>query len=240
MATGKDFAAMRLSGAPQPPAPQSPQQQSPQQQSPQQHQQSPKSARPSTPSSRFKMPFSLFGINTGTSAQSPSQPPSAVTTTTAPPSAVITQPRRPMTPSAIVTTAPNMSALQRQPSSPLLSSASATHWSHHNLDRHMSISSLSSAMSYADVRETPSLVRQVDPVTGHKVINGYAIVRQLGRGVHGKVKLGLHLESGQLYVRHISYLPGRRSRLYRNGVESDSDDWRMVIRWPRFDAKLPL
>ena len=39
------------------------------------------------------------------------------------------------------------------------------------------------------VRETSHLVKTVDPQSGQKMINNYLIVRELGRGVHGKVKL---------------------------------------------------
>ncbi|KAF9202662.1 hypothetical protein BGZ49_007193 [Haplosporangium sp. Z 27] len=39
------------------------------------------------------------------------------------------------------------------------------------------------------VRETHTMKKEYDPMTGNKMINKYMVVRELGRGVHGKVKL---------------------------------------------------
>jgi len=33
------------------------------------------------------------------------------------------------------------------------------------------------------------MMKDYDPMTGNKMINKYMVVRELGRGVHGKVKL---------------------------------------------------
>ncbi|KAG0256890.1 hypothetical protein BGZ95_005376, partial [Linnemannia exigua] len=39
------------------------------------------------------------------------------------------------------------------------------------------------------VKETHKMMKEYDPMTGNKMINKYMVVRELGRGVHGKVKL---------------------------------------------------
>ncbi|KAF9098834.1 hypothetical protein BGX29_007416 [Mortierella sp. GBA35] len=39
------------------------------------------------------------------------------------------------------------------------------------------------------VKETHKMMKDYDPTTGNKMINKYMVVRELGRGVHGKVKL---------------------------------------------------
>ncbi|KAI7816893.1 kinase-like domain-containing protein [Gamsiella multidivaricata] len=39
------------------------------------------------------------------------------------------------------------------------------------------------------VKETHTMMKDYDPTTGNKMINKYMVVRELGRGVHGKVKL---------------------------------------------------
>ncbi|ORZ21111.1 kinase-like domain-containing protein [Absidia repens] len=45
---------------------------------------------------------------------------------------------------------------------------------------------------------TNTVFKDYDPVTGNKIINGkYMIIRELGRGVHGKVKLAHSLETGE-------------------------------------------
>jgi hypothetical protein len=59
--------------------------------------------------------------------------------------------------------------------------------------RHHSTSSL-------EVKETHIMNKDYDPDTGNKMINKYMLVRELGRGVHGKVKLGKDMESGELVV----------------------------------------
>eukprot|EP00158_Paraphelidium_tribonemae_P005841 Partr_v1_DN27552_c1_g1_i1_m30429 putative Calcium calmodulin-dependent protein kinase kinase len=39
------------------------------------------------------------------------------------------------------------------------------------------------------IKETSVMVKTVDPSSGRKMINRYLVIRELGRGVHGKVKL---------------------------------------------------
>lgn len=54
-----------------------------------------------------------------------------------------------------------------------------------------------SAQGLRFIRETNRLARDVDESTGNKIINQYMILKELGRGVHGKVKLCKDMESGQ-------------------------------------------
>ncbi|KAI1481416.1 kinase-like protein [Daldinia eschscholtzii] len=47
------------------------------------------------------------------------------------------------------------------------------------------------------VRETHKALVDMDLMTGRKIINQYEVIEELGRGVHGKVKLARNLETGE-------------------------------------------
>ncbi|GAP85675.1 putative serine threonine-protein kinase ssp1 [Rosellinia necatrix] len=47
------------------------------------------------------------------------------------------------------------------------------------------------------VRETHKALVDLDSMTGRKLINQYEVIEELGRGVHGKVKLARNLENGE-------------------------------------------
>ncbi|KAI1820019.1 kinase-like protein [Xylaria intraflava] len=47
------------------------------------------------------------------------------------------------------------------------------------------------------VRETHKALLDLDLMTGRKLINQYEVIEELGRGVHGKVKLARNLENGE-------------------------------------------
>lgn len=53
----------------------------------------------------------------------------------------------------------------------------------------ISTSSSTSSLSSSEAKETTSLRKDIDPATGCKMINGYVVFKELGRGMHGKVKL---------------------------------------------------
>ena len=53
----------------------------------------------------------------------------------------------------------------------------------------------------------------VDPISGRKVINQYEIIDELGRGVHGKVKLGRNLNTEEYVAIKIVDRSARRRRL---------------------------
>jgi len=50
------------------------------------------------------------------------------------------------------------------------------------------------------------MMKDYDPMTGNKMINKYMVVRELGRGVHGKVKLCRDTETDELCVSWSSLL----------------------------------
>ncbi len=67
------------------------------------------------------------------------------------------------------------------------------------------------------MREIPvvsKIEKDYDPISGRKVINKYEIIRELGRGVHGKVKLGRDLEVGEPVVS-LPAVPWTRQLMYR-------------------------
>jgi serine/threonine protein kinase len=57
----------------------------------------------------------------------------------------------------------------------------------------------------------------VDPVSGRKIINHYEIISELGRGVHGKVKLGRNLLTDTNVAIKIVERVSKRRRLGRTG-----------------------
>lgn len=47
---------------------------------------------------------------------------------------------------------------------------------------------------------TTTIIKDYDTNTGNKLLNDYMILREIGRGVHGKVKLAQHMGTGELVV----------------------------------------
>ncbi|KAL4930658.1 putative serine/threonine protein kinase [Aspergillus undulatus] len=70
-------------------------------------------------------------------------------------------------------------------------------------------------------KETHTAAVDRDEVTGNKVINQYEILEELGRGEHGKVKLGRHLPTGQKVAIKIVQRYSKRRRLGRLGNAED-------------------
>jgi [calcium/calmodulin-dependent protein kinase] kinase len=66
-------------------------------------------------------------------------------------------------------------------------------------------------------KETHSAEVDVDPVSGRKIINDYEIIGELGRGVHGKVKLGRNLHTNKHVAIKIIERVSKRRRLGRTG-----------------------
>lgn len=54
--------------------------------------------------------------------------------------------------------------------------------------------------TFSSVKETNTIVRNVDPSTGNKLVNRYMMLKELGRGVHGKVKLCFDTDGMEHYV----------------------------------------
>ncbi|KXS17336.1 kinase-like protein [Gonapodya prolifera JEL478] len=56
------------------------------------------------------------------------------------------------------------------------------------------------------------LDKHVDPSSGRKCINGYSIVQEVGRGVNGKVKVGIDLRTGsQVAIKVVPRSPAKKS-----------------------------
>ena len=60
-----------------------------------------------------------------------------------------------------------------------------------------------------------------DPVSGRKLVNQYEIIDELGRGVHGKVKLGKDLDTGKYVAIKIVDRYSKRRRLGKNTSHED-------------------
>ncbi|KAI8362777.1 kinase-like domain-containing protein [Blakeslea trispora] len=65
----------------------------------------------------------------------------------------------------------------------------------------------------SSVLTTHTIQKEYDPETGNKIINNYMVIREIGRGVHGKVKLAEDLETGELVAIKIVDKQSRRRQL---------------------------
>lgn len=54
--------------------------------------------------------------------------------------------------------------------------------------------------SSGEVKLTHTVTKEYDAETGNKLINNFMIIKEIGRGVHGKVKLAQDLTTGELVV----------------------------------------
>ena len=70
-------------------------------------------------------------------------------------------------------------------------------------------------------KETHIADVQADPISGRKIVNQYEIIDELGRGVHGKVKLGKDLEKGTYVAIKIVDRYSKRRRLGKNTSHED-------------------
>ncbi|KAJ3170221.1 hypothetical protein HDU88_008848 [Geranomyces variabilis] len=128
---------------------------------------------------------------------------------------------------------PGSATVQRSASSPNTRSTTDLGFSpsrspskHSEMSRSPSVSSDSPSRRTSSnfgepVRETNVMVRDYDPHTGNKIINKYMIVREVGRGCHGKVKLCTDLETGEEWALKIvpkKARPRFQSRLHSNRV----------------------
>lgn len=74
------------------------------------------------------------------------------------------------------------------------------------------------------VRETHNLDVDYDPVSGRKMINNYAIIEEIGRGTHGKVKLGMDMTTGQTVAIKIVERSQGRPRLGRKNEKGPNSE----------------
>ena len=68
---------------------------------------------------------------------------------------------------------------------------------------------------------THKLLKDIDPVSGRKLINDYELIEKLGSGQHGTVKLGKNQTSGELVAVKIVRRFSKKVRLGRAGDPSD-------------------
>ncbi|KAK6524238.1 hypothetical protein TWF694_005893 [Orbilia ellipsospora] len=73
------------------------------------------------------------------------------------------------------------------------------------------------------VKETHLLDVDFDPISGRKSINSYEVINEIGRGVHGKVKLGRNLENGEFVAIKIVER-NSRPRLGKPGQKKGSQE----------------
>ncbi|KAI9848194.1 MAG: hypothetical protein M1837_000868 [Sclerophora amabilis] len=78
-------------------------------------------------------------------------------------------------------------------------------------------------------KETHIADVDIDPISGRKVLNQYEIIDELGRGVHGKVKLGRSLEKNQDVAIKIVDRYSKRRRLGKLGNPEDKTKREVAI-----------
>ena len=76
-------------------------------------------------------------------------------------------------------------------------------------------------MGCADCHRTHKLLKDIDPVSGRKLINDYELIEKLGSGQHGTVKLGKDLRNGDHVAVKIVRRFSKKLRLGRSGDPSD-------------------
>ncbi|KAG2219148.1 hypothetical protein INT45_002339 [Circinella minor] len=91
----------------------------------------------------------------------------------------------------------------RQPTTPTSPRHPPSHFQHHPQQQ----------QQQNDVVMTNTINKDYDPATGNKLINKYMIIKEIGRGVHGKVKLAEDIETGELVAIKIVDKRTRRRQL---------------------------
>ncbi|KAH8198540.1 hypothetical protein TruAng_007319 [Truncatella angustata] len=79
------------------------------------------------------------------------------------------------------------------------------------------------------VRETDKALVDRDLMTGRKIINQYEVIEELGRGVHGKVKLARNLENGENVAIKIVARFSKKRRLGKLTAMSQEDKTKKEI-----------
>ncbi|OAD66030.1 hypothetical protein PHYBLDRAFT_119590 [Phycomyces blakesleeanus NRRL 1555(-)] len=85
--------------------------------------------------------------------------------------------------------------------------------------------SLSRTPTRSDVVTTNTISKDYDPTTGNKMINHYMILQEIGRGVHGKVKLARDTNTGECVAIKIVDKRNRKRQLGHSlrPVEGESE-----------------
>lgn len=68
---------------------------------------------------------------------------------------------------------------------------------------------------------THKLLKDVDPISGRKLVNNYEFFEKLGSGTHGTVKLGKNLNTGELVAVKIVRRFSKKLRLGKSGGPND-------------------
>ncbi|KAJ8658302.1 hypothetical protein O0I10_005985 [Lichtheimia ornata] len=84
----------------------------------------------------------------------------------------------------------------------------------------------------ADVVMTNTINKDYDPSTGNKIINRYMIIQEIGRGVHGKVKLAEDIETNELVAIKIVDKRTRRRQLGYSLLRGNSQNHAHGIKKP--------
>ncbi|KAI4162614.1 MAG: hypothetical protein LQ342_003845 [Letrouitia transgressa] len=71
-------------------------------------------------------------------------------------------------------------------------------------------------------KETHKLLKDIDPISGRKLVNNYELYEKLGSGMHGTVKRGRNLETGDIVAVKIVRRHARKRRLGRSGDPNDT------------------
>lgn len=78
-------------------------------------------------------------------------------------------------------------------------------------------------------KETHAAEIDVDTISGNKIINTYEVIKELGRGEHGKVKLGRDMETGVYVAIKIVPRYSKQRRLGRLGAPQDQTKREVAI-----------
>ena len=81
--------------------------------------------------------------------------------------------------------------------------------------------SFSSLFGLLTATRTHKLLKDIDPISGRKLINDYELIEKLGSGQHGTVKLGKNLLTGELVAVKIVRRFSKKVRLGKTGDPSD-------------------
>ncbi|KAL2311984.1 Serine/threonine-protein kinase ssp1 [Schizosaccharomyces pombe] len=82
---------------------------------------------------------------------------------------------------------------------------------------------------WGEVKETKKIRKRFDRFSGRKYINHYEIIKELGRGMHGKVKLGRDTVTRELLAIKIIPKTERRPKLGRANASSQKEKVRREI-----------
>lgn len=149
-------------------------------------------------SSRLHSAFHTRSSSSSTSTPPVTLPSSQCTSNTSSPTTPL--------PPALVHTLMSEKLLPNQPSRPPSSSHSSSTSSSQSQIAQAIASPKCPTSPRAPVKETHHVNIDVHPVTGRRLLNTYEVIKQIGRGQHGKVKLAQNSETGELVVRIKTWL----------------------------------